>query len=136
MRIKPSQSDEHGPALEALREELMARALIDHPEVSALLKSAYDCWSPAIFESIRTRLQSILDQYDTNARRQPDAFRPYGPQSRLIQGKLHFMDQMDRVPFLIDPDKLVTGLLIVGPQGSGKSRLVNHLVAELLRIYA
>ncbi len=136
MRTRPSQSNEHGPALEALREELRAKALIERPEVSNLLQSAYNCWNPAIFASLRTRLQLILDQYDTNAQRQPDAFRPYGPETYLKQGSLHLMDQMDQVPFLIDPDKLVTGLLIIGPQGSGKSRLIRHLITELMRIYA
>jgi hypothetical protein len=134
MRSKPSQSDEHKEALESLREELDARALIHKSDVSGLLETAYSCWSPAIYKSVVTRLQLILETYDTNARRQPDAFRPYGPEALLKQGDLHLMDQMDGVPYMIDHNKLLTGVLIIGPQGSGKSRFIRHLIQELQKL--
>jgi hypothetical protein len=134
MRARPSQSNEYKEALEYLREELDTRALIHRSDVSGLLKTAYDCWSPDIYESVVTRLRVILENYNTNARRQPDPFRPYGPESLLNQGDLHLMDQMDNVPCLIDHNKLLTGVLILGPQRSGKSRLIRHLINELLRI--
>jgi len=70
----------------------------------------------------------------TNARREPDPFRPYGPEALLKQGDLHLMDQMDGVPYMIDHNKLLTGVLIIGPQGSGKSRFIRHLIQEFLRI--
>ena len=113
---------------------LDAQALLHDTEVSGLLETAYSCWSPAIFKSAVTRLQLILDSHNTNARRQPDPFRPYGPEAPLKQGDLHLMDQMDGVPYIIDHNKLLTGVLIIGPQGSGKSRFVRHLIQELQRL--
>jgi len=41
---------------------------------------------------------------------------------------------MDHIPIYIDPNKLVTGLGIFGPQGGGKSRQIIHLCQELRRI--
>ena len=40
---------------------------------------------------------------------------------------------MNNTPFKIVPNKLLTGLLIIGPQGSGKSRLIRHLCNEFSR---
>jgi len=134
MIIKPSQSDKHGRELEALRGALDARALLHRPDVQGLLKTAYACYSQAIFDSVTKRLRLVLDDYNTTAKRQPDSFRPYGPKSLLSQGDLHLLDQMDNLPFLIDPNKLTTGTLVLGPQGSGKSRLITGLCHELLRI--
>lgn len=133
MRIKPSQSDKHGRELEAMREELRSKALLHKPVVQDLLESAYSCWSPAIYESVAKRLRLIIDTYNTNARRQPDPFRPYGSEQLLEQGRLHLMDQMDDVKFFIDPDKLITGAIIIGPQGSGKSRFITHLCAGIIK---
>ncbi len=133
MKKTPIQSATHKKDLEDLRDELNKRKLINRRDVQGLLYSAYNCRSPRTQQSIMARLQLILDSYDKNARRQPDEFRPYGPESLLNKGKMHLMTQMDGVSFLIDPNKLVTGMLIIGPQGSGKSRLILHLVNELLR---
>lgn len=134
MRIKPSQSDKHGRELEAMREELRSKALLHEPVVQDLLKSAYSCWSPAIYESVAKRLRLIIDTYNTNAKHQPDPFRPYGPQQLLSQGTLYLLDQIDKVPFLIDPNKLITGMLVLGPQGAGKSRVIIHLCNEFSRV--
>ena len=134
MRAKPSQTEEHKEKLESLREALDAQALLHDTEVSGLLETAYSCWSPAIFKSAVTRLQLTLDSRNTNARREPDPFRPYGPEALLKQGDLRLMDQMDGVAYMIDHNKLVTGVLVIGPQGSGKSRLILHLIQELQRL--
>ena len=134
MRAKPSQTEEHKEELESLREALDADKLLHGTEASGLIETAYNCWSPAIFKSTVTRLQLILDAHDTNARRQPDPFRPYGPEALLRQGDLHLMDQMDGVAYMVDHNLLVTGVLVIGPQGSGKSRLIRHLIHELRRL--
>ena len=76
----------------------------------------------------------ILESNETECLRKPDEFRPYGPEQLLSQGDLYLMDQMDEVQFLIDPNKLITGMLILGPQGSGKSRFIIHLCNEISRI--
>ena len=120
--------------LEDLREKLRAKGFIFDSTVSTLLKAAYACRSPRIRESLVNRLRVILETDDTAARRQPDEFRPYGPPTLLGQGNLHLMDQMDEVAFYIDVDALVTGLLVLGPQGSGKSLFIIHLCNEILRI--
>lgn len=131
MKTTPSQPDTHIKDLEDLREKLDTRKLIHRQDVQGLLKTAYNCRSQRTLQSITARLQMILESYDKNARRQPDEFRPFGPESLLNKGTMHLMTQMDNTPFLIDPNKLVTGMLIIGPQGSGKSRLICHIINEL-----
>ena len=133
MITERSQTDEQ-QELEDMREELREKGFLFDPLVSKLLKSAYACRSPRIRESLVNRLRVILDADDTAARRQPDEFRPYGPPSLLSQGNLHLMDQTDGVPFKIDVDTVATGLLVLGPQGSGKSRFIVHLCNEILEI--
>jgi hypothetical protein len=134
MRIKPSQSNNQRQKAEALEKELRDKALIFHPEVQCLLKTANSTYCQDIYDSVITRLHLILESHATECMRTSDPFRPYGPQSLLSQGSLRLIDQMDKQEFLIDPNKLVTGMLIVGPQGSGKSRFIIHLCNELLRV--
>lgn len=133
MRPKLSQYDENAKELEALREELDSKALLHKPIVQGLIRKAYKTSSQLIYNSVTRRLRLILDAYNTNARRQPDPFRPYGPAQLLSQGDLHLLDQMDEVPFMIDADKLVTGAIVIGPQGSGKSRFITHLCAGIIK---
>ena len=134
MRIKPSQSNNQRQKAEALEKELRDKALIFHPDVQRLLKTANNTYSQAIYDSVITRLHLILESHATECMRTSDPFRPYGPQSLLSQGSLRLINQMDEQEFLIDPNNLVTGMLIAGPQGSGKSRFIIHLCCnELLR---
>ena len=130
-RTQPNDQEE----LEDLREKLRAKKFLFDSTVSTLLKAAYASRSPRIRESLVNRLRVILETDDTAARRQPDEFRPYGPSSLLGQGNVHLMDQMDGVPFYVDVDTLVTGLLVLGPQGSGKSLFIIHLCNEILRVH-
>ena len=134
MRVPPSQLDKQSQELKALEKELRAKALIFRSDVKVLLKTANSTFSQAIYNSVTNRLRLILELHETECLREPDEFRPYGPEQLLSQGDLHLMDQMDNVPFLIDPNKLLTGLLILGPQGSGKSRMISHLCNEFLRV--
>lgn len=48
-------------------------------------------------------------------------------------GDLHVCDQVDGLPIYLDPDKFITGVIMPGPQNSGKSRLIIHLVDGILR---
>ena len=134
MRIPPSQLDKQSQALTALEKELRANALIFRPDVSGLLKTAYATFSPAIYDSVTGRLRLILELHKTECLREPDEFRPYGPVQLLSHGTLHLLDQMDNVPFMIDPNKFLTGAIIIGPQGSGKSRLIRQLCNEFARV--
>ena len=131
MRTKPSQSEQNSKALEGLRESLRSRALIHDENVQKLLETAYNCYGTGVFNSVAKRLELILEAYNKNASRKPDSFRPYAPSTLLSQGQLHIADQMDGIPFLIDPNKLVTGLIVFGPQGSGKSRLISNLCTQI-----
>ena len=133
MRIKPSQSNNQRQKAEALEKELRDKALIFHPEVQRLLKTANSTYCQAIYDSVITRLQLILESHATECMRTSDPFRPYGPQSLLSQGSLRLIDQINEQEFLIDPNKLVTGMLIAGPQGSGKSRFITGLCHEIIK---
>jgi polynucleotide 5'-kinase involved in rRNA processing len=134
MRIKPSQSNNQRQEVEALEKELRDKALIFRPDVQRRLKTANSTYSQDIYDSAITRLHLILESHATECMRTSDPFRPYGPESLLSQGSLRLIDQMDEQEFRIDPNKLVTGMLVVGPQGSGKSRFIRHLCNELLRV--
>ena len=133
MRIKPSQSNNQRQEVEALEKELRDKALIFHAEVQRLLKTANSTYSQAIYDSVLTRLHLILESHATECMRTSDPFRPYGPQSLLSQGSLRLINQMDEQEFMIDPNKLVTGMVIVGPQGSGKSRFITGLCHEIIK---
>lgn len=134
MRIKPSQSVENRDEFKTLRSQLADRDLLYRPDVQRLLKNADQAWSHAIYSSLIERLKLILEEQITDGQRRPDAFRPYGPLQLLSQGRLHLLDQIDGTPFLIDPNKLTTGMIVLGPQGSGKSRFIRHLCKQLREI--
>lgn len=134
MRVPPSQLEKQSQELKALEKELRAKALIFRSDVEGLLKTANATFSQAIYGSVTNRLRLILESHDTECLRKPDEYRPYGPEQRLSQGSMHLMDQMDEVPYNIDLNKLITGMLILGPQGSGKSRFITHLCNEFSRL--
>lgn len=134
MRVPPSQLDKQSQELRALEKELRAKALLFRSDVEGLLKTANATFSQAIYDSATSRLHLILELHETECLRKPDEFRPYGPEQLLSKGDLHLLDQIDNVPFLIDLNKLLTGLLVLGPQGSGKSRFITQLCNEFSRI--
>jgi len=134
LRIQPSQVDKQSQELRALEKEFLSEKLLFRYDVKGLLKMANSTFSQAIYNSVTSRLRLILEAHETECLRKPDEFRPYGSEQLLSQGDLHLMDQMDNVPFLIYPNKLITGMLILGPQGSGKSRFIIKLCYEFLKI--
>ncbi len=134
MRVPISQLDEYAKDLEDLRTELERRGLLYNSGVGSLVKSANVTFSQAIYDSVTGRLRLILEAHKTECLRKPDEFREYGPEQLLSQGDFYLMEQMDGVPFQIDLNKLVTGMLVLGPQGSGKSRFIIHLVNEFSRV--
>lgn len=117
-----------------LESELRDTGLIYRKHVQALVRLANSCKSARIYKSAINRLQWELDEYEVESLRKPDAFRPCGPESLLSQGNLHFFDQIDNIFFMIIVDILLTGLLILGGQKSGKSRFIEHLCQELVRV--
>ena len=76
----------------------------------------------------------LLKTANTHEMRTPDEFRPYCPASLSRSGNLYLIDQMDGIPILINHNKLVTGLGIFGPQGSGKSYAIVDLCGKLREI--
>ena len=134
MRAPISQLEKESQELRALEKELRDKALIFRPDVEGLLKTAYATFSQAIYDSVTSRLHLILESHETECIRKPDEFRPYGPEQLLSQGDLYLLSQMDKVAYNIYLNKLITGMLILGPQGSGKSRYVTHLCNEFSRV--
>ncbi len=134
MRIPISQFELQAKKLTAIEARLRDAQLIFNPEVKHLLKTANSAFSEKVFESVINRLELILESYQTECLRKPDPFRPYGPEELLSQGNLYLIDQINRISFKIDLNKLLTGVVVVGPQGSGKSRFIIHLCNEFKKI--
>lgn len=133
MRIPQSQYESNKQDLLALEAELRTHGLIHLPSVQKYLKIAYNTFNEKIYELAIDRLQTALALYNTQEIRTPDSFRPYCPAS-LIQGIMHILDQIDGLAIQIDPHKFLTGLIIAGPQGQGKSRLIIQICKEFRRL--
>ncbi len=134
MRIPPSQLEKESQELKVLRKAFLDEGLLFRPDVQFLLEKAENAFSQRIFESEMSRLRLILELHEDECTSKPDEFRPYGSEQLLSQGDLHLMSQMDNVSYNIDLNKLITGMLILGPQGSGKSRFITQLCNEFSRV--
>ena len=122
MRIKPSQYPENQQEFFALKNKLRnEKHLIHKPAVQKWLKLANDTWDIKYYNLAMFQLNLLLKFHNEQEMCTPDEFRPYCPESLSRTGLLHIVDQMDGLPIFIDHNKLVTGLGIIGPQGSGKS---------------
>lgn len=131
MRVPVSQLEPYSQELLAIEKDLRDNALIYESEVQLHLETANTTYSQRIYDFSTGQLRQILDFYNKDTIRQVDPFRPYGPESLLSQGDLHLLTQMDGVAYYLDPDKFITGLLILGPQNSGKSFFISHLCLSL-----
>ncbi len=135
MRIPISQHEKYSKEFKALEKEIRGKWIKHLPsDVKVLLKAANSTYSQRAYESVIARLQVILESHEDECMRKPDEFRPYGPEELLGQGDLHLLDQMDGVKFIINLHKLLTGLLLIGPQGSGKSRFIRSLCKQITTI--
>jgi hypothetical protein len=131
MRVAVSKIEKNARKLKAIEKELRSKEkLLYTPEVKILLKAANETFSNRIFKSATDQLRNILDCDNADDIRKPDSFL-YGPPQLIDQGTLHLLDQMDGVKFSVDPAKLVTGMLILGPQGAGKSRFFRNLYYQI-----
>jgi len=126
--------DEPLERLIEIEAKLRSIGLIYHPRVKKLLKNAYRCKNPCIFDAILFRLELALKNHWLLTMRTPDAFRPYCPEVLSKAGDLHVVDQTDGVKIFDDHNKLVTGLGILGPQGGGKSCYILHLCEQIRKI--
>ncbi len=135
----PDRSSEEQPTdpqeqLRQIEEQLRNTNLIFRHDVQNLLKVAYYTRNPANLQFALRRLRVALDAYKVQEIRVPDAFRPYGPQSLLSQGNVLLLIQQDGVTWLVPVDSLLTGVVLVGPQQSGKTRLIVNLCREILAV--
>ncbi|AQQ71400.1 Type IV secretory pathway, VirB4 component [Limihaloglobus sulfuriphilus] len=131
MSIPLALLEENARKIRALEQELRENELLSDPKIQFLLKTINEARNQRIFDSKLEHLFEFLKMFNTDAQRTYDSFRPYGPEVLLNQGDLHLLDQMDGVKFSIDPDKLLTGALVLGPQGMGKSRLITSICKQL-----
>lgn len=133
MRVPLSKIEPYSQEILAIEEEVRAKELIHDAGVQMLLRTARATYNQNVFCSTTEQLRFILESEKKESLRKPDSFRPYGPEQLLNRGNLHLLTQMDGTPFKIDPNKIVTGMLILGSQNSGKSRFIIHLCKELMK---
>jgi len=112
-----------------LEQELRARNLLWHPEVQWLMEKAVQC-SDKNARWARDKFRMILEAERIHCMRTGEVFALAPPQL-LSQGQIHLVTQLDGESFMIPRRALSRGLLIAGPQGSGKSRFVAWLCRQL-----
>ena len=125
------QFDDLQRQLPQLEDDVRKTNLIFRPDIQILVKVANYTHDLAILKSVVHRLQVALDAYKVQMRRAPDAFKPYGPLCLLNQGNVCLLIQQDGVKWLVPVDSLLTGILLVGPQQSGKTRFIINLCREI-----
>jgi hypothetical protein len=79
----------------------------------------------------RDKIRMILESDRIMDMRTGDVFRPLAPKQLLSQGNLHLFNQVDGMPWKIPIDALTRGMLLTGPQGSGKTRFLLCLGRQL-----
>jgi len=114
--------------------QLREKALIHRSDVQNFLRQASLSRNKHIYDAIINRLKLILESHNENAMRLADPYIPYCPVSLSDSGQLYLLTQMDGVKISINPETLVTGMLVIGPTGSGKTLFIVHLCEELLRV--
>lgn len=119
-RFRSREPDEE---LLKLEQELRKRNLIHSPEVQWLIQKTALC-SCASSNWAKDKLKLILEAERIHDMRTGDLFRPLAPKELLIQGDLHLCNQVDGIPWMIPINTLTRGMLLTGPQGGGKTRLL------------
>jgi len=114
----------------ALESELRRREKLHDPQVQWLMERAALC-SDTNRQWARDQLRMALEADRIEDMRTGDAFRPLGPAQLLADGDLHLLDQVDGVPWKVPWTALPRGLLVTGPQGAGKTRLMIWLCKQL-----
>jgi len=113
-----------------LEQELRQRNLLYAGEVQWLMQIAAfsnnnnNQWA-------RDKLRMILESDRIMGMRTDDFFRPLAPRQLLSQGNLHMFNQVDGIPWMIPIDALTRGMLLTGPQGGGKTRLLIWICKQL-----
>ena len=113
-----------------LEQELRQRNLLYTEEVqwfmqiAALSNNNNNQWA-------RDKLRMILESDRIMDMRTGDFFRPLAPDQLLSQGNLYMFNQVDGIPWRIPRDALTRGMLLTGPQGGGKTRLLIWICKQL-----
>jgi len=79
----------------------------------------------------RDKLRMILESERIMDMRTGDVFRPLAPHQLISQGNLHLFNQIDGAAWKIPLDALTRGMLLTGPQGGGKTRLLIWVCKQL-----
>jgi hypothetical protein len=113
-----------------IEQELRDRNLLYSPKVQSLMKVAalgteYNKrWA-------RNKLERILEAERIMDMRTGDVFRPLAPPQLIGKGDLHLYNQVDGHEWRIPHNALTRGMLLTGPQGGGKTRLLIWIVKQL-----
>ncbi|MFC1783561.1 hypothetical protein ACFL02_08245 [Planctomycetota bacterium] len=118
------------PELLALEKEVRQRNLIYQPEVRILLQIA-TLGNEANSRWAREKLLEIIEADRIMDFRTGDVFRPLAPLQLISQGDLHLLTQVDKVDWMIPRNALTRGMLLTGPQGGGKTRLLIWICKKL-----
>jgi hypothetical protein len=113
-----------------LESELRQRNLMFSTEVQWLMKTAAYAGNSSS-QWARDKLRLILESERIMDIRTGDVFRPLAPEIKLCCGDLHLLNQADGVAWKIKRDALTRGMLLAGPQGGGKTRLLIWLCRQL-----
>lgn len=114
-----------------LEEEIRRRHLQYDPAVQWLAKIAApgktrnSLWA-------REKIRTILEAERIQDMRTGDVLRPLAPKELLIQGDLHLFNQVDGVTWMVPTNALTRGMLLTGPQGGGKTRLLIWICRQLV----
>ena len=122
-----------------LESELITMGLMDEPNVENLfqkLKCNHELnLRQDIFDSLYNRLSVLVAHNKNTAIIQPDSYRPYANKKYCNDGKIHISTQPNGVKYYIDVNALLRCVLILGGQGSGKSRLLTKLLIQIKTLY-
>jgi len=116
-----------------IEEELRQRNLLYDPDIQWLVEKAASSndknrrWA-------RAKLKLILESERILDKRSGNPFRPLAPPQLLSQGNLHLYNQVDGTAWLVPIDALTRGMLVTGPQGGGKTRLLIWICKQLSSI--
>jgi hypothetical protein len=126
-RFRSLEPDEE---LLALEKELRQRNLLYDSDVQWLIeKAAFSNDNNRRWA--RAQLKLILESERIQDMRSADPFRPLAPSQLLSQGQLHLYNQVDGTAWMIPVNALTRGMLVTGPQGGGKTRLLIWICKQL-----
>ena len=131
MLIPCSQYEKYKTEFLELESLLRKKELIHKLYVQKLLRIAEKTYLEKVYLFAIERLKLIIELSIINETRMPDEFRPHCPSSLSRNGDLNIIIQIDGIPIVINHNKIVTGLGIFGPQGSGKSRAIIDICRKI-----